>query len=179
MRRLRPMTQLPGSPSVVVAAHPVKNAAPDNLIPYGGGVIPNEVDGNLTLRRADGGVTELYWQGKIRGVDFEPAMFRFDLLTSPEVKDVKDREVQLPVLRPVSAADAAEREKVAVNKDLALLKAIAADPSGTMEAWATESGIHASSVKRALPKLEVKRMVASALGRYSLTTAGAKAIEGR
>jgi len=182
MRRLRPMTQLPGRPSVIVAAHPVKNAAPDNLIPYGGGAILNEADGNLTLRRGDGGVTELHWQGKIRGVEFEPAMFRFELLTSPEVKDVKGREVQLPVLRPVSAADAAEREKVAVNKDVALLKAMAADPSASIDTWAASTRISATSVKRVLARLAMPgagKLVTNALGKWAITPAGIKAIEGR
>ena len=39
MRRRRPLTQIKGNPAVIVAAHPVKNAAADNLIPYGGGAI--------------------------------------------------------------------------------------------------------------------------------------------
>jgi AAA domain len=182
MRRLRPMTHLPGAPSVIVAAHPVKNAAPDNLIPYGGGAILNEADGNLTLRRGDGGVTELHWQGKLRGVEFEPAMFRFELLTSPDVKDVKGREVQLPVLRPVSAQDAAEREKVAVNKDVALLKAMAADPSSPINTWATAAGLSATSAKRTLAKLETAqagKLVTNTLGKWTVTTAGLKAIDGR
>jgi hypothetical protein len=182
MRRLRPMTQLPGRPSVIVAAHPVKNAAPDNLIPYGGGAILNEADGNLTLRRGDGGVTELHWQGKIRGIEFEPAMFRFELLTSPDVKDVKGREVQLPVLSPVSAADAAEREKIAVNKDVALLKAMAADPGATIDALALATKIHPSSVKRILWRLATPsgdKLVKKTLDKWTLTAAGREAIDGQ
>jgi RecA-family ATPase len=34
MRRIRPLTKIGGLPSVVVAAHPVKNASEDNLLPY-------------------------------------------------------------------------------------------------------------------------------------------------
>src|SRR5262245_62015671 len=33
----------------LVAAHPIKNAPEDNLLPYGSDAILNEVDGNLTL----------------------------------------------------------------------------------------------------------------------------------
>src|SRR3984893_13660408 len=46
---LRPLTTLPGSPSVLVAFHPTKNAGETELIPYGGGSTYNEVDSNLTL----------------------------------------------------------------------------------------------------------------------------------
>jgi hypothetical protein len=49
MRRLRPLTKIGGLPTVAVAAHPIKNAPEDNLLPYGSGAILNEVDGNLTL----------------------------------------------------------------------------------------------------------------------------------
>ncbi|RYB01301.1 AAA family ATPase, partial [Lichenibacterium ramalinae] len=104
MRRLRPITRLPGRPAVVVAAHPVKNAPQDNLLPYGGGAILNEVDGNLTLwRRSEGpaGIVELHWQGKLRGLEFAPIPFRFEITSSPEVTDAKGREVSLPTMLPV------------------------------------------------------------------------------
>jgi hypothetical protein len=157
MRRLRPMTRLPGLPSVIVAAHPTKNAAEDQIVPYGGGAILNEVDGNLTARKAAGGATELHWQGKLRGVEFEPAIFRFELLTSPDVKDVKGREVQLPVLMPASKLDVEEREKVSVNRDEALLRAMVADPGASLNALSTATKIHRSSIERTLHRLATPR----------------------
>ena len=42
MRRLHPLTQIAGLPSVIVAAHPVKNASEEALVPYGGGAILSE-----------------------------------------------------------------------------------------------------------------------------------------
>jgi AAA domain len=97
MRRLRPATQIKGLPAVVVAAHPVKNAADDNLVPYGSGAILNEVDGNLTLSKGDGGLVRLHWHGKLRGLEFAPLPFRIETACSPDVLDVKGREVALPV----------------------------------------------------------------------------------
>ena len=182
MRRLRPLTQIEGKPSVIVASHPRKNATPEDLVPYGAGAILNEVDGNLTLNKGGGGVTELHWQGKLRGVDFEPAKFRFDLLTSPDVKDIKGREVQLPVLRPMTDADAESREEVSLNKDVALLKAMLADPAGSIRTWSEATGIHASSIKRDLDRLALPRagkLVTNKLGIWTLTKAGGAAIDGR
>jgi hypothetical protein len=49
VQRLRPLTVLPGLPSVLVAFHPTKNALEAELIPYGGGATYGEIDGNLTL----------------------------------------------------------------------------------------------------------------------------------
>jgi RecA-family ATPase len=61
---IRQFTTLPGTPSVLVACHPVKNPSRDNLEPYGGGSTMNELDGNLTLWN-EGGTIELGWN-KVR-----------------------------------------------------------------------------------------------------------------
>jgi AAA domain len=180
MRRWRTVAQIKGRPAIVIATHPVKNAAADNLIPYGGGATLNEVDGNLTLYMALGGVTELHWQGKLRGAEFDPVRFRFEGLTSPDVKDVKGREVHLPVLRPVTKADPEQREKAATNQDAALLKAMRDDPSATLDVLAAQTGIHRSSIKRKLDRLAKPtggKLVAKTLGNWTLTPAGRKAIE--
>jgi RecA-family ATPase len=50
-QQLRQLTELPGRPSLLVAAHPTKNAGEAELIPYGGGSSINEADGNLTLKK--------------------------------------------------------------------------------------------------------------------------------
>jgi AAA domain len=81
-KRFRPLTSLPGSPVVVIAAHPNKNASANDLIPSGGGSTLNEVDGNLALAMQPGGLIELGWQGKFRGYHFEPQPFRIEALQS-------------------------------------------------------------------------------------------------
>jgi len=65
---------IPGRPAVIANVHPVKNAAPDNLLPAGGGNFLNQVDGNLTAAKTDN-TTEMHWQGKFRGVEFAPMHF--------------------------------------------------------------------------------------------------------
>src|SRR5262249_47460718 len=52
LRRLRPMTRVPGRPTVLVAAHPIKNATKEQLLPYDGGAIQNEADETLPLGTA-------------------------------------------------------------------------------------------------------------------------------
>jgi hypothetical protein len=182
MRGLRPLTQIKGAPSVVVAAHPKKNATDGELVPYGAGTILNEVDGNLTLRKVPGVVAELHWQGKLRGVEFEPVKFRFDLLTSPDVKDVKDREVQLPVLRPMAEADAERREKAEINRDAAVIRAMMDESEGSFSTWATAAGIHRSSVERIVKRLATTgegKLTKKVAGRWTLTKAGRGEIESR
>ena len=118
MRRLRPLTQIPGLPSVIVAAHPVKNASEDALVPYGSGAILNEVDGNLTLwKKPETGIVSLHWQGKLRGLEFQPVPFRFEITGSPDILDAKGRQVQLPTLRPTSEQAAEDRQRAEVDTD--------------------------------------------------------------
>jgi Winged helix-turn-helix DNA-binding len=146
----------------------------------GGGSTMNEFDGNLTLWNEDG-VIELS-HNKVRGPEFEPMNFRIEKIGSPEILDNKDRQPLLPVLRPISAADAADREKVAVNKDVALLKAMAADPSTSIRDLAEATKASKTAIARALDRLAMPKggkLVAKSLDKWTLTAAGLKAIEGR
>jgi hypothetical protein len=163
MRKLRPLTMLPRRPSVLVAAHPTKNASDDNLIPYGAGAILNEVDGNLTLRR-EGETTNLHWQGKLRGVEFAPALFKFEIAGCPAVKDIKGREVQLPVLRPCEEREFERKQTDEVNKDAALLRAMIEAPTGTQRDWATRTSLSRSVVNRCLVNLKAEKLVDIARG---------------
>jgi hypothetical protein len=177
IRRLRPLTQLDNHPSVIVAAHPVKNASEDNLVPYGGGAILNEVDGNLTLSKTGGGAVKMHWQGKLRGVEFDPMFFKIEAASSPDVIDAKGRQVQLPVMRPATETDAEQREEAETNTDIALLRAMLAEPSAGIRGWAT--AIHKSKtlVGKKLQKLRNERLVDVTLNKWAITEKGKKALE--
>ncbi len=176
MRRLRPLTSIAGSPSVVVAAHPVKNASDENLVPYGGGAILNEVDGNLTLS-AKSGLVSLHWQGKLRGLEFKPLFFRLESASSPDVIDAKGRQVLLPVCRPATEDDAERREASEIDTDHALLRAIRAEPDASQMAWATAIGKSKALVNKKLQKMKGEKLVDVTLGKWSLTEKGKKACE--
>lgn len=101
-RELRQLCALPGRPAVVVACHPTKNADPANLQPRGGGAFIAEMDGNLTLTKADSRV-KLHWQVKHRGADFSPLFFALETVTAPMLVDSKGRPV--PTVMAVGMAD--------------------------------------------------------------------------
>ena len=173
MRRLRPITQIPGKPSLIVAAHPVKNASDDNLVPYGGGAILNEVDGNLTLSSKNG-LVSLHWQGKLRGLEFKPRYFRTEIASSPDVIDAKGREVLLPVFMPAAEEDAERREEADTNIKLALLKAMIAKPDAPLREWGEMIGRAKSNVHAALGSLAKERLAEKILNRWSPTEKGKK-----
>ena len=175
-RRWRPLTQIPGKPAVVIAAHPIKNATEDQLIPYGSGAILNEVDGNFTLWKNEAGVA-LHWQGKIRGPEFDPPQFRFEVTGSPDILDVKKRQVLLPTLRPSTAQAAEERRQSDAEIDLALLKAMVDEPNATQEARAIAIGRAKSSVNSRLYKLKSEKLVDVMLGKWTVTPKGRKGLD--
>jgi hypothetical protein len=106
--RLRPLTTLPGAPSVLVAFHPTKNAGEGELIPYGGGSTYNEIDGNLTLWKE---AQIKLCHNRLRGPEFEPKYFRIEMISCPDIVDKQGRQIMLPVMRPITETGAAEREK--------------------------------------------------------------------
>ncbi len=180
MRRLRPITKIDGKPTVLVAAHPVKNAPEDNLIPYGSGAVLNEVDGNLTMWRSpETGLVALHWGGKLRGREFEPLAFRFEEASSPDVIDAKGREMLLPVMRPCDAESVKRRGEASSAIGLALVQVMLADPAGTQEAWGQAIGKSKGRVHGRLAALEKRKLVKrrDLDGKWQVTPKGLKEVE--
>jgi hypothetical protein len=128
--------------------HSVKTAADDNLVPYGSGAILNEVDGNLTLSKGDGGLVRLHWHGNLRGLEFAPLPFRIEAACGPDVLDVNGREVALPVMLPSTDQSAEERERAEHVVSRKLLRVMIERPEAGQRAWAVEIGAKSHSTRR-------------------------------
>jgi hypothetical protein len=178
MRRCRPLTQIPGAPAVLVSAHPVKNASEEQLIPYGSGAILNEVDGNLTLwKSGEPAQTKLHWQGKLRGLEFQPLNFRFETTGCPDVLDVKGRQIELPTMLPATQQSAEERENAEHDAGRALLRALMEEPGASQSALAAATGCKSKgTIQRRLQKLKRDKLVKEALGKWTVTPAGREAV---
>jgi|SRR5271165_1683514 len=171
-RRFRPLTSTNGQPVVIIAAHPPKQASNDDLLPYGGGGTLNEVDGNFTFRLDENGLCRFHWLGKIRGLSFDPLHFRIDKLDSPDVVTVEGNRVQMPVMFPVGEEAVEERAEAFAKLNLALLKAIAAEPTGSERKWSAVTGLNRRSTRAALGALRHDRLVALKARRWRLTKEG-------
>ncbi len=143
-KRFRPLTCLPGSPAVV--AHPNKNASVNELIPSCGGSTLNEVDGNLALAMQPSGLIELGWQGKFRGYHFEPQLFRIEKLCSPDIVDIKGRQIAIPIMLPATAEDAETREVAIAERETRLLGTVVEQPSASTTELAAEATIPRGSL---------------------------------
>jgi AAA domain/Primase C terminal 2 (PriCT-2) len=99
---------LPGSPTVLAACHPVKNAGKDSLIPRGGGGFLNALDGNMTAWREETTVA-VHHQGKFRGVDFEPISFELVGATAKRLVDSKGRQIPTVIANALSKEETKQR----------------------------------------------------------------------
>ena len=184
-RGLRHLTSLEGRPAVIVPCHPIKNASKENLLPRGGGAYIAEVDGGLTLWSDDNGkTTQLHWQGKLRGVGFEPLDFELVTKTSDKVKDKKGRLIPSVVALPITEEKANEMSKDARSDEDALLDMMLNWPKGSYAQWCeqldwmSEKGTpRKSKINRIMESLKSDKLVHRYRGRYKLTEAGRKEAE--
>lgn len=179
---LRGLTELPGGPCVLIACHPTKNAADDNLLPRGGGAFLNEIDGNLTAKRTENAV-EVHWQGKFRGPEFTPMQFHLRGVTHELLKDSKGR--LMPTVIAAHLSDTAQEDiaKATRSREDDLLKALHDNPSASQAKLATALGWkmkdgnpHKVQVARTLTSLTKAKLITKERDGYTLTAKGLKAI---
>jgi hypothetical protein len=175
-RSLRALTKLAGGPCVIVNCHPVKQATDDNLLPRGGGAFIAEMDGNLTCVRHDAFV-RMHWQGKFRGPEPPPIMFELITVTTPEIKDSKDRLIPTVMAKAIADSEYRERESSAhKDEDKVLAEMLAHEGASVADIGEAVfgSGAKKSTVWRILKRLEASKLVRIVRGRYELTEVGAK-----
>jgi hypothetical protein len=178
---LRSLVDLPGGPSVLINCHPVKNAARDNLLPYGGGAFVNELDGNLTLWKDD--VTELSWQGKFRGPDFAPLSFKVQTVTHNRLKDSKGRALWTVVASYLSEVEQQQIQQTERSKEDKLLLAIKANGRNSLADYArmcewfdSRGEPYKMLVSRTADRLVKSKLIARERDEYVITNKGAKVI---
>lgn len=123
-QQIRPLTELPGNPCVLVLAHPNKTASKDDLIPRGGSGFLGAIDGNLTLwKDGDTKILELKPHAeKFRGAPFDPISFELMQEESSHLKDGDGDPVSSVYPKPISEKDVERKEaQEASNEDKVLL----------------------------------------------------------
>ena len=118
---LRPLTELPGRPTVLVPAHPTKGAGKDNLTPKGGSSLLNAIDGNITAWNRDGTV-DVHWQGKFRGAPWSPMYFELKDHKSDQLVDSRGRHMPTVVSRAMVDAEIGTAQQKAINVENQVLQ---------------------------------------------------------
>jgi hypothetical protein len=175
---------VPGRPCVIVNVHPVKNAAPDNLQPAGGGSFLNEVDGNLTASKTESAV-DLHWQGKFRGPEFAPMHFLIRTVTHQDLKDKKGRLIPTCLAEWISEQASEEIAKAKVDDENKVLELISRDPKITWEkiaiamGWKLHNGDpNRTRAGRCIAALVKDKLVKKTRNRMQVTDEGKKALNG-
>jgi hypothetical protein len=180
-RDMRKLTELPGAPCVFAAAHPVKNASADNLLPKGGGSFLNEADGNLTLAKAPGGA-KMHWMGKHRGPDFTPLHFELSSVTAPQLIDSKGRPIPTVMAKALTTGDARQQETAARRDEDDVLVEIDRDGNQSMSViaealgWFKDGEPHKDRVRRATDKLRKDKLLDYKARKWKVTAAGQEAL---
>ena len=121
---LRPLTELPGRPTVVVPAHPTKGAGKDSLTPKGGSSLVNAVDGNLSAWNSDSKV-KVHWQGKFRGAPWQPWFVELSEHKSDQLVDSKGRHLPTVLARPMMDSEISKAVEQAEKVENQVLKLLA------------------------------------------------------
>ncbi|MDB5824131.1 MAG: RecA-family ATPase [Herminiimonas sp.] len=179
-RRLRSLTTLPGGPTVLILCHPTKRAAPDDLIPRGGGAFLNEVDGNIALRKQDT-LIGAEVQGKFRGREFSPIHFELNTVYHPLLKDARGRDIPTVVARVIDDTTKQRLAEASERNENALLKVIFEQPGASLRTLATAMGWMdakgqpaAMRVSRACDALAKGKMIVKHRNTWQCTPAGQK-----
>lgn len=184
-RLFRRICKMPSHPTVLVLAHPIKNASKTNLLPRGGGAFLNEVDGNLTLWTEDKELTTLHWQGKFRGPEFEPIQFRLKLVKHPDFRDARGREMPSVIALPVDFTQAEKIEEENYKQEDRVLLSFSDNPAVTqrqrarMLGFVGDNGLpKVSMLNRILVRLEAaKLLIKNRKNQYALTAAGQREVD--
>ena len=172
---LRALTRLPGNPTVIVPAHPVKNATKSNLVPMGGSALLNQVDGNLTAW-LDGGIVTVHWQGKFRGAPFDPMQFELLGTTSDRLIDSRGRQIPTVLARPLTIQRGMKLASETERRENMALELIDRNPLISETAIADDLGVSRSTANRIKKRLRDKKWIKRAGRGYTLTSEGRKVI---
>lgn len=109
--KLREMGDIEARPAMLIIAHPAgKTPSKDNLVPRGGGAFLNEIDGNLTVWSQDASQQTLHHSQKFRGAGFDPMEWVMQVHEFSHLTDINGVPLKLPVSRPETTIERANRE---------------------------------------------------------------------
>jgi hypothetical protein len=180
-RMLRSLNKLPGGPTIIVTAHPIKAANIENLLPRGGGAFLNELDGNLVCIKNNMTVT-VHWHGKFRGPEFAPLYFSLQPGTTEKLKDSKGRPIFTIIAAPLTDNEASETNEISRRNQNLLLAVLQENNKLSLAqiaeklGWHTKSGnLNRSLVYRTLQTLLDEKLIKKVRGDYELTKPGREA----
>lgn len=154
-KAMRKLCGINGSPTVLVPAHPVKNASRDNLVPYGGGAAMNELDGNFEGWN-DGGIFELTL-GKKRQAPMAKMLLSIGEYTLKGLKDADGLPTTTSIAKSITEHEAEaiqiKQHDLKVSVLIAIKRLTDAGKKITRQSVAEECGLESGKIRYPLQQL--------------------------
>jgi hypothetical protein len=126
-------------------------------------------------------ITELNWQGKFRGIDFNAIPFRLEVGKTDKLRDSKGRHIWTVVARQVTERERDVAEDAAIKNKAKLLAVIDRWPGASLSDLAQECGWSSKDgkpykvlVSRYIHALKAEKKIKKQSGRWVLTKEGKK-----
>ena len=159
-------------PPVVLSTRIRPSRRRRRLLPYGGGATLNEVDGNFTLRARRRRPLPIPLARQNPRPQLRPDPLQDRKLDSPDVVTVEAVRVQIPVMFPIDEEAVEARARPSPSATSSSLKAMAADPAGSIRKWALALNVTKRAVEMALNRLKSERLVVVKARRWTPTKDG-------
>lgn len=163
-------------PVGIIAAHPVKNASKDNLLPRGGSAITNELDGNLTAWY-DQKIVTMHWLGKFRGIPFDPIKLETVLVKPDGLVDADGNQMPATVIQPLAESRESEIVQDAADTEITVLVAIDKSPTSSERELAMLTGKPKTTVHDAISSLKRRKWIRAYGNKFGLLSEGRRALE--
>lgn len=172
----RHLTRLKGNPAVIALAHPTKAADPNNLVPYGGGSIMNEIDTNLTLY-LNGEIATLH-HTKARQPSFAPKKFRLKVTEFGDMLNNFGKPVTSTHFEAMSSGEAYKEEVKSQDAEIKVFQALYRTPELSTsklayEVFGCSDNAAASRLRRSISDMR-KNGYLEPSGKYLLTEKGVR-----
>ena len=176
--KMRSLCDVSNRPAQLIIAHPAgKVPSKDNLVPRGGGAFLNEIDGNLTVWSQDASQQTLHHSQKFRGAGFDPMEWVMQVHEFPHLTDIHGTPLKLPVSRPETVIEKANRDRQSDDLLERYLLTVEADQALSVREGAGQFMISRYRMEQIVKTAKEEKLIKRYAKTYVLTDGGRAYLE--
>lgn len=178
--KLRNLCKTRQRPALLIIAHPAgKVPQKDNLVPRGGGAFLNEIDGNLTVWSQDASQQTLHHSQKFRGAGFDPMEWVMQIHEFDHLTDIHGTPLKLPVSRPESLIERANREATSDTLLRQYLEKVEQGAALSVREGAGQFGVSRWRMQQIVTTAKDEKLIKRYAKTYVITEGGKAFLEGK
>jgi len=176
--KMRSLCDVENRPAQLIIAHPAgKVPSKDNLVPRGGGAFLNEIDGNLTVWSQDASQQTLHHSQKFRGAGFDPMEWVMQIHEFPHLTDIHGTPLKLPVSRPETVIEKANRDRQSEDLLERYLLTVEAEQALSMREGSQQFGVSRYRMEQIVKTAKEEKLIKRYAKTYVLTEGGRAYLE--